>query len=425
VSASHFRAKESGQISMFGIHTGVEDQIVLKESELRIDKREILDWERELLGLYVSDHPFRQYSDMLDGVVSHYSSQLAEASPTERVRVAGIVNRFRHHLTRSGKSMGFATIEDLQGEIELVIFSRTWERVSNLLEVDTVILADGRVDTSSAEPKILVDQITREFSKIKPIESSTFHNETESVNTNHPYMSSAAARSIQDDLDIYQENSDSDLDDLEIELTDDETVVIFEDTQETEILDDYVRDDDLGDTLSDYDDTVRDASLNHEESARTSNLGEPQAVHLSHEETEEDTEPSTEQSPEDHTVEHGSTLDDKPTDVNIPEEDKNQLPPFYLPPLIIPEKVDEIHMLKVQLRATGDKTRDELRLRRIHGIIISYPGSDRFAFHMFESGKGYLIEFPNYTVGICQEMLSRLEAIVGADNLQIEKITFQ
>ena len=82
-------------------------------------------------------------------------------------------------------------------------------------------------------------------------------------------------------------------------------------------------------------------------------------------------------------------------------------------------------MLTVVLRSTGDKTRDVLRLRRIHGIISSYPGNDRFAFHVFERGRGYLLEFPNDSAGINPELVQRLSSLIGSENVRIEPITFQ
>jgi hypothetical protein len=82
-------------------------------------------------------------------------------------------------------------------------------------------------------------------------------------------------------------------------------------------------------------------------------------------------------------------------------------------------------MLTVVLRATGDKTRDVLRIRRIHGIITSYPGNDRFAIHVYERGRGYLLEFPNFTVGVTTELADRLTALLGVENIRVETITFQ
>jgi hypothetical protein len=88
-------------------------------------------------------------------------------------------------------------------------------------------------------------------------------------------------------------------------------------------------------------------------------------------------------------------------------------------------EVAVVHMITVVLRSTGDKTRDVLRMRRIHGTVMSFPGSDRFAFHVFEKGHGYLVEFPNFTTGLCPELLSKLKLLVGSENVRVEPITFQ
>jgi hypothetical protein len=82
-------------------------------------------------------------------------------------------------------------------------------------------------------------------------------------------------------------------------------------------------------------------------------------------------------------------------------------------------------MVTVVLRPSGDKVRDSLRLRLIYGRLISYPGNDRFAFHIFEKGHGHLLEFPNFTTGVCQDLLTQLHALVGAENVRVEPITFQ
>jgi hypothetical protein len=102
-----------------------------------------------------------------------------------------------------------------------------------------------------------------------------------------------------------------------------------------------------------------------------------------------------------------------------------ELPPYLVPPTFVTHEESTVHMITVAFRSTGDKTRDVLRLRRIHGIITSYPGNDRFAFHVFERGRGYLLEFPNFTIGYCPELLSRLSGLIGKENVRIDKITFQ
>jgi DNA polymerase-3 subunit alpha len=82
-------------------------------------------------------------------------------------------------------------------------------------------------------------------------------------------------------------------------------------------------------------------------------------------------------------------------------------------------------MITVVVRHSGDQARDNLRLRRIHGLLISYPGKDRFAFYVVEGSNGYQLEFPNDSTNISSELLKRLEHIVGAENVITEEITYQ
>jgi hypothetical protein len=101
------------------------------------------------------------------------------------------------------------------------------------------------------------------------------------------------------------------------------------------------------------------------------------------------------------------------------------IPGYLAPPPVNERDSGDRRILMVVLRSSGDKTRDVLRLRRIHGIIISYPGEDSFAMQVFEQNRYFLLEFPNFTCGVCQEMLDRLAPLVGPDNLRVEKVTFQ
>jgi DNA polymerase-3 subunit alpha len=101
------------------------------------------------------------------------------------------------------------------------------------------------------------------------------------------------------------------------------------------------------------------------------------------------------------------------------------LPPYLVSPTPLEGSPGEVRMLTVVLRSTGDKPRDVLRIRRIHGIITSYPGDDRFAIHVFERGRGYLLEFPNFTAGVTQELVERLSTLLGTENVRVETITFQ
>ena len=162
-SGAYHRAEDIGQMSFFGAETGVVEQLDLTPVSSDIPIRRQLSWERELLGVYVSDHPLTPYQDRLSDLISHSSIELQDAEHGQEVRVAGELSHLRPYQTRAGKAMGFATIEDLQGTIELVIFSNTWSRVSPLMEINSILLVEGRVDKERGEPKILVDKITSDL----------------------------------------------------------------------------------------------------------------------------------------------------------------------------------------------------------------------------------------------------------------------
>jgi len=82
-------------------------------------------------------------------------------------------------------------------------------------------------------------------------------------------------------------------------------------------------------------------------------------------------------------------------------------------------------MVTILLHPSDDKLHDLRRIQRLYGTFISYPGSDHFTFHIFEDGKGHLIEFPNDTTRVCAELLNKLTGMVGEVNIRLEPITYQ
>jgi hypothetical protein len=105
----------------------------------------------------------------------------------------------------------------------------------------------------------------------------------------------------------------------------------------------------------------------------------------------------------------------------------SQIPPSLYVPLAKEEK-DKDHppkQITMILRSTGDKDHDRRRIKTIYGTLISFHGRDRFSFQIFENGSGYLIDFPNDSTRVCNEMLERLKKLMGEENWRVEEITFQ
>ncbi len=172
-SLSHFRAQEAGQLSLFGGAAMEFAGVQLAKAKSEISRREMLSWEKELIGLYVSDHPLQPVMDDIQALVTDYSKQLTEDDHGRAVVMAGVVTNLRPHYTKKGDQMGFVSIEDLQGHLELVVFPRTWREVSPWLTLEQIIVIYGKVDSKGqGQPKIIVDQLTREFKLTRPAEGA-------------------------------------------------------------------------------------------------------------------------------------------------------------------------------------------------------------------------------------------------------------
>jgi len=98
--------------------------------------------------------------------------------------------------------------------------------------------------------------------------------------------------------------------------------------------------------------------------------------------------------------------------------------PFYTSPLLQNAALEssEPRMITVLMRSTNDRDRDMRRLLRAHGILISFPGHDRFAFQIYEGSRYYQLEFPSSTTGITPLLVQKLVVAVGEENVRIDPI---
>ena len=162
-STSHFKAEECGQMSLFGGKAGTGISAITLNGDLKIDKKEALAWEKELIGFYISDHPLSEYAEILTQVASHNAATLQRITTNQKVRVAGIISDIRTIRTKKNQDMAFVNIEDLQGNIELVVFPRVWEKSKHICLSGKVIIADGDAETKDLNVKVLVSQIRTEI----------------------------------------------------------------------------------------------------------------------------------------------------------------------------------------------------------------------------------------------------------------------
>ena len=151
----------SGQTSLFDM--GAVDAAALDAPLPRTPEaplRERLRWEKELLGVYLSEHPMGEVAGIVGRYVTAYSGDLADESlEGQRVVVAGIVVGIRTVITKARATMAIVTLEDLQGSLEVVVFPRTWEETSRLWVEGSVLLVAGRIDHRGEETSLLADLV--------------------------------------------------------------------------------------------------------------------------------------------------------------------------------------------------------------------------------------------------------------------------
>jgi DNA polymerase-3 subunit alpha len=118
--------------------------------------RDILSWEKELLGLYVSAHPFKDYGERLAGLFTPIA-KLGAFKKDKNVRTGGMITQAKKILTKNNEPMVFTKLEDTTGSIEAVIFPRVYKENSALWEADKTVVVSGRVQEKEGELKFLVE----------------------------------------------------------------------------------------------------------------------------------------------------------------------------------------------------------------------------------------------------------------------------
>jgi len=165
LSASLHRAQDVGQMSLFGEATGVrlaaEESLLPPLSKIpEVSQKEILAWEKDLVGAYVSEHPLQQILVRLQDVITAYVGALSEETRGQHIVVVGTVQRVRRHTTKKGDEMAFVTLEDLQGTCDVVVFPRVWANTKHLWQPERILVVSGKVDIGRRDtPSLICDWV--------------------------------------------------------------------------------------------------------------------------------------------------------------------------------------------------------------------------------------------------------------------------
>jgi DNA polymerase-3 subunit alpha len=175
--------RDSGQFGLFGAPKRapggaagaaaaplVEERVFGKEEW---PERERLAKEKEAIGFYITGHPLARYEADCKRWATHTCASLAQAKGFEKVAVAGIVTGWRERITKTGKKIAFAVLEDLTGARDLVLYDDALQKFESILKGDDPVLvrgmvrlaekfgADANAEPSEPSPEIKVDEVSK------------------------------------------------------------------------------------------------------------------------------------------------------------------------------------------------------------------------------------------------------------------------
>jgi DNA polymerase-3 subunit alpha len=127
------------------------------------DQPELLAIEKESIGLFISAHPLKQVREALRARVDCPLADLAQRKDKDWVNAGGIITAAKKIRARSGDPMMFATLDDLEGAVEILVFGKALAEYEGALGVDSVVLVRGRVDHKDADKTCLVVQTVEAF----------------------------------------------------------------------------------------------------------------------------------------------------------------------------------------------------------------------------------------------------------------------
>ena len=151
----------AGQGSIFDL--APIEEIPRKHPVLSTDefeKGELLSLEKEVLGLYVSEHPLAGIREQLRRKSDATIGELDRRRDGEVVTVGGIVAALRHMTTKRGDAMVFLRLEDVTGSVETVVFNSTYDRARELCTTDRILIVKGRIDRKEGETKLVAMEIS-------------------------------------------------------------------------------------------------------------------------------------------------------------------------------------------------------------------------------------------------------------------------
>ena len=177
LSQSTHQAQEVGQLSMFDASSGFSQAMgssIHLPDVPEVPRKEMLAWEKELVGFYVSEHPLQQVAASLEGTVTAFCDEIDEEMAGQKVIIAGVVTWVRPYTTKKGNPMAFVQLEDLRGSTEVIVFPSVYEKTRELWQADKILVVKGRVDTKGRGPKVICESVQDYLLTSRPVDEEKY-----------------------------------------------------------------------------------------------------------------------------------------------------------------------------------------------------------------------------------------------------------
>jgi len=165
IARESFKRQNGAQQSLFAETSQTPLQLPLQDTEETTESQK-LQWEKELLGLYISSHPLQSVKNLLEKkafsiaqIISQEPQRQAPGVPVSRIRIGGIISSIKRIITKSGKPMLFLGLEDLTAKIEVVVFPSVIEKYPTVLQENKIVLVAGRVNLYRGIRKFVAEEI--------------------------------------------------------------------------------------------------------------------------------------------------------------------------------------------------------------------------------------------------------------------------
>ena len=200
------KAAAKGQMDLFGgVPEVVQSHATATLADVEpADRKTLLAWEKELLGLYLSAHPLMDIvgSGLPEGHVQ--IAELSDRAVGERIRTIAMVTTIRRVTTKTNRSMAVLEIEDLTGSIEVVVFPDAYDQHSSLLESDAILSITAKLDERGESRQLIADVVSNDLPRPRQVKAASRRLAIHLPVSEHVWRDIALMQEIDSALRLYE-----------------------------------------------------------------------------------------------------------------------------------------------------------------------------------------------------------------------------